>query len=94
LAGNRTKYYWRKYSLQEKANDDSYNVKRDQLAFEMAERGDIQARSVLQRIIARDPDAGKQQRATELLARLDTNHDRSELIRTPIFLPTIFLPAI
>jgi len=71
------KYYWHRFDLSEKPYDDSYHKKRDQLAIEMAERGDVRARSVLQRIVARDPDQAQQVRAQRLLARLDSTRTDS-----------------
>ncbi len=64
-------YYWRKWDLQVKPYDNQYIDRRDALAFEMAEAKDPQARSTLQRIIARDPDPAKRSRASSLLAQLD-----------------------
>ncbi len=43
----------------------------DELAFELAAAGDQRARSTLQRIVARDGDAVKRQRAEDFLAELD-----------------------
>jgi len=65
------KYFWKKHDLSIKLYDNQYHERRDQGAFEMAERGDIRARSVLQRIISRDTDAAKRQRAGQLLVQLD-----------------------
>ncbi len=66
------KYYWRKWDLTIKDYDPRYYERRDQMAFEMAETGDRRARSTLQRIVSRDSDPAKRQRAEECLARLDT----------------------
>jgi hypothetical protein len=63
-------YYWRKWDLRIKPYDNQYNERRDAVAFEMAEAGDPQARSVLQRIVARDPDSEKRARASALLAKI------------------------
>ena len=63
-------YYWRKWKLQLKEYDFSYNQKRDQLALELAAKGDIRARSTLQRIMARDGDSAKRKKAADLLAKL------------------------
>ena len=65
------KYYWQRFDLTEKPYDNSYHQERDRLALEMAEHGDVRARSVLQRIVARDPDQANQTRARDLLDRLD-----------------------
>ena len=65
------KYYWKKWNLEVEPYDRQYFEKRDRLAFEMAESGDELARSTLQRIIARDPDAAKREKAEDLLEKLD-----------------------
>jgi hypothetical protein len=64
-------YYWRQWDLDFSEHDTSYHERRDQLAFEMAAAGDERARSTLQRIVARDPDAAKRERASELLANME-----------------------
>ncbi len=64
-------YYWQEWDLEIKEYDNSYYEKRDELAFEMAERGDDTARSALQRVVARDTDPAKIERAEKLLAHLD-----------------------
>lgn len=71
-------YYWRQWDLEYSEHDTSYHETRDQLAFEMAAEGDERARSTLQRIVARDPDADKRERAAELLANLETVGEVSE----------------
>lgn len=63
-------YYWRRMGLTEKPFDRTWFDKRDTQAFALAEQGDARARSVLQRIVARDPDAAKRARAEALLGRL------------------------
>jgi hypothetical protein len=63
-------YYWRKLDLTTKPFDPTWFNKRDDRAFELAEAGDPRARSVLQRIVARDADAAKRARAGRLLAVL------------------------
>lgn len=63
-------YYWRKWDLELKEYDNSYYEKRDQIAFAMAAEGDTRAISTLQRIVARDADPTKRQKAEELLAVL------------------------
>ena len=65
------KYYWQEWDLHVADYDDSYNRQRDKLALEMAEAGDRRALSVLQRIIARDPDSEKRERAQQLLTKLE-----------------------
>ena len=64
------KYYWRKLDLTLAPFDPQWFDKRDARAFELGEAGDPRARSVLQRIVARDPDLAKQSRAGRLLAAL------------------------
>ena len=66
-------YYWKKWDLQMVDYDNSYHEKRDTMAFKMAENGDPVARSALQRIMARDKNPGKRQRAQKLLKVMDTN---------------------
>ena len=65
------KYYWKKWDMEVVEYDNSYHEKRDQMAIEMASEGNQNSRSALQRIIARDPDATKRERARELLDALD-----------------------
>jgi hypothetical protein len=66
-------YYWKEWEvgLEFKEYDSSYFNKRDQLAFEMAARGDVHARSTLQRILARDKDPAKREKAEKMLVELD-----------------------
>tara|TARA_B100001013_G_C24611861_1_gene443531 strand:+ start:818 stop:1831 length:1014 start_codon:yes stop_codon:yes gene_type:complete len=68
---DRYKYYWQEFDLTLKDYDPSYHEKRDRLAFELAEKGDERARGTLDRIIARDQDRAKRQKAQELLDALD-----------------------
>jgi hypothetical protein len=51
--------------------DRTWFDKRDALGFELGAAGDPRARSVLQRIVARDADAEKRERAKHLLDALD-----------------------
>lgn len=64
-------YYWQKWDMEVKEYDNSYHEKRDQMGFEMAEKGDKHSISVLQRIVARDTDPAKRERAADLLATLE-----------------------
>lgn len=64
------KYYWRKLKLTEAPFDRQWFDKRDALGFARGEAGDPAARSVLQRIVARDADPEKRARAQALLDRL------------------------
>ena len=52
------------------AFDRSHYERRDRMAFDMAESGDISARDTLLRIVQRDPDEEKRQRAKTLLHHL------------------------
>ena len=63
-------YYWRQCELDVVEYDDSYHEERDRQALELGEQGDPLAVSALQRIIARDKDPDKRQRAAELLAAM------------------------
>jgi ectoine hydroxylase-related dioxygenase (phytanoyl-CoA dioxygenase family) len=64
------KYYWQRLPLTLKPFDPRWFEKRDALGFEFGEAGDPRARSVLQRIVARDADAEKRARAQRLLDAL------------------------
>ena len=65
-------YYWRQWDPTIKEYDGSYTAKRDQMAFELAAKGDGRALSVLQRIVARDPDPAKRAEAERLMAELES----------------------
>ena len=60
-------YYWQNLDLDVVPLDRSYYDRRDDMAFEMAERGDVKARDTLLRIVQRDPDPKKRARAEALL---------------------------
>lgn len=64
------KYYWKKHALDIAPFDFGHYEKRDRLAFEMAEKGDPRARSVLQRIFSSDPDLAKRELAAKALEQL------------------------
>ena len=64
------KYYWKRLDLTLRPFDPRWFDKRDALAFERAEAGDSRARSVLQRIVARDADPAKRGRAERLLTEI------------------------
>ena len=70
-ASDDQKYYWTGLSPHVVPLDRSYYERRDQMAFEMAEGGDVTARDTLLRIVQRDPNEEKRQRAETLLRRLD-----------------------
>jgi hypothetical protein len=63
-------YYWRKMPLTLKPFDPVWFDKRDALGFALGEAGDPRARSVLQRIVARDANPAKRARAQQLLDAL------------------------
>jgi hypothetical protein len=63
-------YYWTKRPLNLNPFDRTWFDKRDVLAFQHGEAGDHRAISVLQRIVARDPDQAKRDRAQRLLDTL------------------------
>jgi hypothetical protein len=64
-------YYWQRLPLTLKDFDRTWFDKRDALGFALGEAGDPRARSVLQRIVARDADDAKRARAQGLLDALD-----------------------
>lgn len=64
------KYYWKRLPLTLKPFDPVWFDRRDALAFELGEARDPRARSVLQRIVARDADPAKRARAQRLLEAL------------------------
>jgi hypothetical protein len=66
-------YYWKRLDLTEVPFDRTWFDRRDTLGFALGEAGDLRARSVLQRIVARDRDPAKRARAARLLAGLDAS---------------------
>lgn len=64
-------YYWKGMALDVIPLDRSHYEKRDAMAFDMAERGDMAARDAILRIIQRDKCPEKRARAEQLLERLD-----------------------
>jgi Phytanoyl-CoA dioxygenase (PhyH) len=64
------KYYWRRLPLTLQSFDPQWFDKRDALGFQLGEAGDRRARSVLQRIVARDKSPEKRARAQALLDAL------------------------
>jgi Phytanoyl-CoA dioxygenase (PhyH) len=64
------KYYWRRLPLTLQSFDPQWFDKRDALGFQLGEAGDPRARSVLQRIVARDARPEKRARAQKLLDAL------------------------
>jgi hypothetical protein len=65
-------YYWRNFDLEVIPFDFSYYERRDEMAFEMAENGDLSTRDTLLRIVQRDHDPQKRARAEQLLTRLES----------------------
>lgn len=75
------KYYWKKWNLEDsdyasrfsESDAESAKIieKRDRLAFEMGENGNTRAISALQRIMMRDGNPEKRQRAADLLVTLE-----------------------
>ena len=63
-------YYWQRLPLTLKPFDPAWFDRRDALGFALGEAGDPRARSVLQRIVARDADPEKRARAQRLLDAL------------------------
>ena len=64
-------FYWRDLAPSVAPLDRSHYERRDAMAFEMAERGELAARDAILRIVQRDQDPAKRARAESLLARLD-----------------------
>ncbi|HLY88181.1 MAG TPA: phytanoyl-CoA dioxygenase family protein [Acetobacteraceae bacterium] len=64
------KYYWQRLPLTLKPFDPTWFDKRDALGFDLGEARDPRARSVLQRIVARDANPEKRARAQRLLDAL------------------------
>ena len=65
------RYYWKRLPLTAKDFDRTWFDRRDALGFALGEAGDPRAKSVLQRIVARDADPVKRARAQRLLDALD-----------------------
>ena len=64
-------YYWEKFDLKTVPLDRSYYEARDQMAFAMAENGEIECRDALLRIVQRDLNPEKIRKAHALLVQLD-----------------------
>ena len=65
------KHYWIRQGAKIVPYDRQYYDRRDALAFELAEKGDRIARDTLLRIVQRDHDPAKRDRAAKLLASLE-----------------------
>jgi hypothetical protein len=72
-------YYWRRLPITIGEFDTQYYERRDVIAFEMAERGDRAARASLLRIVQRDKDAAKRERAAALLSVLDAGEKTAQV---------------
>lgn len=68
------RYYWIRQGARIVPFDTQYYEKRDAIAFELAERGDVVARDTLLRIVQRDVSAAKRARAAMLLEGLDRRY--------------------
>ena len=68
---DRLQYYWREHELDVADYDGSYHEERDRQALALGEQGDPLSVSVLQRIVARDRDPDKRQRAAKLLTAIE-----------------------
>ncbi len=64
-------YYWEEFDLKTTPLDRSVYEARDQMAFEMAENGEVECRDTLLRILQRDKDPEKIKRAQALLLKLN-----------------------
>ncbi len=64
-------YYWRAFDLKVVPFDTRYYERRDEMAFEMAARGETAARDALLRIVQRDANPEKRRRAEALIATLE-----------------------
>lgn len=70
-ADHPMKYYWHRWNMDVNEYDGRYFQKRDDMALDMGEAGDPNARAVLERIVARGDDPEKQARALTLLKKLN-----------------------
>ena len=68
---NTAQYYWKKQNLNVVPFDTRYYKARDQMAFEMAENGDPLTRNTLLRIVQRDSNQNKIERAQSFLDVMD-----------------------
>ena len=63
-------HYWHALSPNIVPIDRQYYEVRDEMAFDLAKKGDPSARAALMRIIQRDPDSSKRSRAAKLVDEL------------------------
>ena len=66
-------YYWEKFYLKTAPLDRSFYETRDQMAFIMAENGQVECRDTLLRIVQRDQNPEKIKKAQCLLDQLDSS---------------------
>ena len=66
-----TQCYWKKQNLNAVPFDTRYYEAREQMAFEMAENGDLLARDILLRIVQRDSNQNKVKHAQSFLDAMD-----------------------
>ena len=64
-------FYWKNRLNRVVPFDTKYYDERDRMAIQMAEAGDNVARAALLRIVQRDSDASKRERAAKLLRQLE-----------------------
>ena len=74
---NAEQYYWLRQQPKVVPYDTSYYEKRDAIAYAMAERGEAAARDTLLRIVQRDQNPAKRNRASQLLRGLEAEAGRS-----------------
>ena len=67
----KQQYYWEKFDLKTTPLDRSVYEARDQMAFKMAENGEVECKDTLLRIVQRDKDPEKIKRAQALLVKLN-----------------------
>jgi hypothetical protein len=65
-------FYWKNHLSHLVTFDTKYYDERDRMAMQMAEAGDHVARAALLRIVQRDSNVSKRERAKELLRQLET----------------------
>lgn len=84
-------YYWEKLDLKTAPLDRSVYEKRDQMAFKMAENGQIECRDTLLRIVQRDQNPKKIKKAQFLLDQLGDSS--SNIVSTPDYEETTKTPS-
>lgn len=64
------KHYWSDQELDTRPVDRAFYVKRDAMAFDAVEKGDVRALPILFRIASGDPDSVKRKKASKLVQTL------------------------